>query len=379
MKRKRLACLALALWLLGACAPAPEPAPTPSPTPTAPPSSLSWLHGFYYSSSYAQIELAGGMDAVSLGWGRMYIDQEGEPYVNSTWAEGNSWVVPQGAHLATDYLAQRSIPYNLCVYAATTPYAQSSVLEYIIDSTVRERTADALVAAAAGYSGLTVDFEGLVDPARRDDFTALIALLRERLAPGQLLYVAVPPDTWYHGYDYRALGELCDKVILMAHDYQWTRAPEENLGTLMTDTPVAPIGRVKAALKTLIDPETGVREVSKVALAISFAAAGVEVDEDGCLLDTAVYAPTPETLARRLAQSDAQPGWSEEYASPYVYYHNEEGRRFRVWYEDARSVAAKIELCYRYGVTGLSLWRLGTVPDFDNYDVWSAVAAQRGG
>lgn len=371
MKRKRVFVLALALFLLAGCR-TPEPEPTPVPT------QLTWLHGFYAGSSYDQIGLTDSMDAVSLGWGRMYVDEAGEPYVNTTHAEGNTWVVPKSPHLATDYFSERDVPYNLCVYAtAGAAYGDTNVLEYLITPEVRERTAQAMVEAASDYSGLTIDFEGLANSSSREDFVELVALVREKLPEGRLLYVAVQPDEWYKGYDYRTLGELCDKVILMAHDYQWSKAPEENLGTALTDTPVAPIGRVELALQHITDPETGVEDVSKVALAVAFASAGVEVDEEGLLLDTTVYTPAPETLAARLAQADAQPGWSEEYASPYVYYHNEEGRRYRVWYEDARSVEAKIRLAYQYGVTGVSLWRLGTVPDFEGYDVWSMLQKER--
>lgn len=371
MKREKIFALALAVALLCGCTSAP-------PTPTAPPDRLTWLHGFYAGSSYGQIGLTDHMDAVSLGWGRMYVDQDGDPYVNTTRQEGNTWVVPQSAHLATDHFRDLDIPYNLCVYAsATHAYGDGSVLEYLLGKDRQETAAEALVEAAEPYSGLTIDFEGLAGSQWREPFADLVALVREKLPRDKLLYVAVPPSTWYKGYDYRSLGRSCDKVILMAHDYQWQSVPEENLGTALTDTPVAPIAAVEQALREITDPESGVEDVSRVALAVAFATAGLEVDEEGLLLGTTVYTPAPETLAARLAQSDAEPGWSETYASPYVYYHDESGRRYRVWYEDERSVSTKIDLAYQYGVTGLSLWRLGTVPDYDTYQVWSAVTAQR--
>ncbi len=379
MKRQKILALALAVLLLAGCGetallPAESPSPTPAPTV------LTWLHGFYASSSYRQIGLADSMDAVSLGWGRMYVDDGGAPYVNQTSAGGNLWVEPQGSYLATGYFAQRSIPYNLCVFATTAHrYGETSVLEYLLQEEVREAAVDALVAAAEPYSGLTLDFEGLYSVAGKDALSQFVALARQKLPADRLLYIAVPPDTWYHGYDYRALGEVCDRVILMAHDYQWQSAPEENLGTPLTDTPVAPIDAVEDALRAITDPETGVADVGKVALAISFSSAGVEVDEEGNLLSTTVYTPGPGTLAQRLAQEDAELGWAEGYQSPYVYYHDEEGARYRVWYEDARSVKAKMDLAYQYGVTGLSLWRLGTVPDFENYDVWETVRRERQG
>lgn len=380
MQTKKLAALLLGLGLLTGCVFAPArstPAPTPSPTPA--PTALTWLHGFYANSSYSQLHLTDEMDAVSLGWGRLRLDERG-PWVSTTRENGNEWIVPKDPHLATGYLEERSIPYNLCVYASASSKveldgAETGVLAAAISPDYRARTVAALVAAGSDYSGLTIDFEGLRE-GQREDFSSFMEELREALPSEKLLYAAVPPDRWYKGYDYRAIGAVCDKVILMAHDYQWTRAPEENLGTPYTDTPIAPIGQVAEALAHFTDPDAGVQDLSKAAMAVAFSCAGVEVDEEGLLVDTRVYNPGTATLTRRLLQEDAQKGWSEEYQAPYVFYHDEEGHRYRVWYEDARSVAAKVELAYQYGVTGLSLWRLGTVPAEESYDVWSVVLAQ---
>ena len=51
-------------------------------------SGTEWLHGFYAFSSYSQIALSAGMDAVSVGWARMELDDQGAPVLNSTSANG---------------------------------------------------------------------------------------------------------------------------------------------------------------------------------------------------------------------------------------------------------------------------------------------------
>lgn len=383
MKRKRILALVLTLILLTGCSPrdvwAPSSTPSPSPTRT-PAEKLTWLHGFYAISSYEQLPLTEKLDAVSLGWARMCFDAESGPWVNTTSSGGNGWVVPAGSGKVVDALEENGVDYPLSVFTSyqnktTLPDgSESNVLVTVISEPYREAAADALVAAAAGYTGLTIDFEGLFSRSYREDFTALMTLLREKLDEGKTLYVAVPPDEWYGGYDYRALGELCDKVILMAHDYQWTSVPASAMEVGSTYTPPAPIDRVRLALEHITDPETGVADVSKVALALSFATVGVEVEEEKDFLKgDKLYVPGVGTLAKRLEQEDAEVGWDEYSASSYVFYHNEEGRRFKVWYESPESVKAKIDLALEYGVTGLSLWRLGVVPDFENYDVWSVI------
>ena len=117
--------------------------------------------------------------------------------------------------------------------------------------------------------------------------------------------------------------------------------------------------------------------MSKVALAISFGSAGFHIDEDGKLLDTTIYHPGASTLAARLAQPDTVVTYSDKYRNPYAIYTNEEGERYKVWYEDARSVADKLQLARMFGITGVSLWRVGIIPAATGYDVWSAVQAAR--
>lgn len=388
MKRKKICALMLCLCLLGGCAlpesirPAPPPtvpAVTARPTPT-PAEKLEWLHGFYAISAYGQIGLTQQLDAVSLGWARMCFDGERGPWVNTTSEGGNGWVVPQGSETVLDTLEEQGVDYPLSVFTSqqnktTLPDGtQSNVLATVISEEYRAAAVDALAAASEGYTGLTIDFEGLTSAGDRDDFTAFMTLLRDKLPPDKTLYVAVPPEAWYHGYDYHALGELCDKVILMAHDYQWQAVPAGAVGTEDTYTPPAPLPRVEEALWDITDPETGVADVSKVALAISFATIGVEVEEDADILKgDKLYNPGAQTLAKRLTQPDAEVCWDELSSSSYVFYHDEEGRRYKVWYESPESVAAKIDAALKYGVSGLSLWRLGAVPDQTHYDVWSVI------
>lgn len=382
MKRKRILALVLALTLLTACGvrqPAPPPTMPPSPTRT-PAEKLEWLHGFYAISSYDQLPLADKLDAVSLGWARMSFDPDTGPYINTTSEGGNGWVVPTGSGKVLDALEAAGVNYPLSVFTSaqnrtTLPDGtETNVLVTVISEPYRAAAAAALADAAEGYTGLTIDFEGLSSWDYREDFTELVRLTREKLDSGKTLYVAVPPDEWYAGYDYRALGDLCDKVILMAHDYQWTRVPEGAVGTENTYTPLAPIGRVRLALERITDPDLGVADVSKVALALSFATVGVEVEEEGDLLKgDKLYNPGVGTLAKRLEQEDAEICWDELSASGYVFYHDEEGRRYKVWYESPEGVRAKIEAALECGVTGLSLWRLGAVPDFESYDVWSVI------
>ena len=331
-------------------------------------SQMEWRHGFYAFSSYAQLGVADSLDAVSLGWAQLQFVED-KPLLNDTAAYNNDWVKPQGADEATSYLTERSIPYNLNVFASATTFAS-------MEDTAQRQTAISLLVEAAGpYAGLTMDVEGLKTDLR-EAYSSFMADLRAALPRDKTLYVCVQPDTWFGGFDYRALGEVCDKVILMAHDYQWASIPDYYLGTANTDCPVTPIDKVATALQHITDPRTGVQDKSRLALAISFNTTGFHVDENGLLLDQTFYHPATATIARRLEQEDTVYTWDEQSQNPFIEYATEEGEHYKLWYENAPSVAAKLRLARMYGVSGVSVWRVGMVPTYgeiENYDVWEVL------
>ena len=346
-------------------------------------SKVDWLHGFYAFSSYSQINLTADMDAVSVGWARLEYGADGAT-LTATNPNGNDWVKPSDPTPATDYFTSHGVDYNLCVFGSATDSVTladgsttSTVAAVVNDSNARAQATSALVEAAGSYAGLTIDFEGLKGDTIKKNYVTFMEELRAALPKNKTLNVCVQPDTWYTGFDYRGLGEVCDKVILMAHDYQWTSVPASYVGTGNTDSPVTPFASVYEALRDITDPDTGVQAVSKIALAISFGTAGFHIDENGRLLETPIYHPGTDTLAGRLAQPDTVVTYSEKYRNPYAIYTNEEGERYKVWYEDARSVADKLQLAKLFGITGVSLWRVGTIPASTGYNVWSAIQAAR--
>ena len=346
-------------------------------------SKTQWLHGFYAFSSYAQINLTADMDAVSVGWAQMEYGENG-PVLNSTSENGNDWVKPDDVTPATSYFERHQLPYNLNVYASAEDSvtladgATSSTVAAVVSTPeARQQAIDALVTAAADYSGLTIDFEALKGDTIKQDYVTFMEELRQALPKDKTLYVCVQPDTWYTGFDYRGLGEVCDKVILMAHDYQWTSVPESYVGTANTNSPVTPFPSIYEALRDITDPDTGVQDVSKVALAISFGTAGFHVDEEGRLLETTIYHPAMTTLTARLNQPDTVVTYSDKYRNPYALYTTEDGSQYKVWYENEQSVLDKLQLARMFGVTGVSLWRIGNIPASSGCDVWSAVLSTR--
>ncbi len=79
-------------------------------------------------------------------------------------------------------------------------------------------------------------------------------------------------------------------------------------------------------------------------------------------MDTTFYHPSAATIAQRLRQADSVRTWDEASHNPCLSYTAEDGERYKLWYEDAQSVSDKLQLARMFGITGVSVWRLGAIP-----------------
>lgn len=349
---------------------------------------LDWLHGFYAISSWSQKDMGGRMDSVSFGWSRLEYSPEKGVWLNTTGENGNDWRIPEGSQEALDYFAQKEIPGNLAVLMNTSQTITGGAGENaceaaLLDRERREAAAAAIAAEARNYSGVTIDFEGMKGEALKQGLNQFLIQLRGLLGE-KALYVAVHPvmdGAYFDAYDYRTIGETADRVILMAHDYAALTMPDNLREAGFTDTPVTPFPAVYTALRAICDPETGVAERSKIALAVSLGNTAAWQLSDGKTVNAEAIHPSMETVQKRLKQADTQIIYSPSYRNPRAIYTDDAGCQAVLWYEDARSIADKIRLARMFGVNGLSIWRLGIIPN-DNtdgicYDIWDTIENER--
>ena len=337
----------------------------------------NFLHGFYAISSYSQKELAAGMDAVTLLWSAMTRNENGV-WLNTGADNGNPYKIPVSYEDATAYLDEKGAKAHLGVYMD----AGGGVKELLLDADSRSQAVNAIVSELTRiypeieknpYSGVTIDFEGLKGGDVKTGFNDFLTQLSAALSPlGKTLYVAVQPalptGSYFDGFDYKTIGALADKVILMAHDYE----PVNLSGFVGTDyyknAALTPLSQVYYALKAATDPDSGVADRSKVTLAISFAAVGWQTGPDGKLVSESPIQASSQTIASLLAAPGTARGFSQTYRNPYITYTAPDGRNVFLWYEDSQSVFEKAALARLFGVNGVSLWRLGNIPDYPGYD-----------
>lgn len=337
-----------------------------------------FVHGFYAISSNSQMDLAEEMDAVSAGWSRMTWD--GTTALLATTSENqNEFCIPVGYQDVVNSLHQNKVRLHLNVYmdvddGAVTMLMSPEGRQQAIEQIINELTISFRALGKNPYDGVTLDVEGL-RMAQRENYTAFLRELSAAVhGMGKTMYVCVAPalltGPYYDGYDYAAIGELADRVILMTHDYE-TRDMKQFVGTSYYKTAAtAPIYHVYCSLRAAVE------QIDPSKLLLGFSAKNVawKIDESGKLLSGIPYYPDMETVARRLAQEDTERGFSETYQQSYAIYRDEAGNRYFLWYQDDASVSKILQTAKLMGITGVSLWRLGTIPDQANWN-WNSLMA----
>ena len=179
-----------------------------------------------------------------------------------------------------------------------------------------------------GYAGLFLNASGLTTAAQRDELTAAARLLREQLG-GKLLYIGAEGPSRKDesfGYDYAALGEAADRLVLRFE----RRA--ETVGA-NTAAPLEPLERIYDALSFL----RGVVGPDKLALLLT--STGSEWDGKESLPHSG------GEIAALLEEQAAQSHRSSRYACTFL--TQEEGGD--IWYLDAQDIRARAQLVRLFG------------------------------
>jgi spore germination protein YaaH len=346
---------------------------------------VDFVHGFYAFSSYSQKDMASKMDTVSFGWSRMEYSDEDGVVVNTTTQNDNEWNVPEGYTDIVEYLKDNNVETNLNVYMsasesddAETILSSAENRTAAVNAIIEELTVDYKQLGYNPYSGVTIDFENLRGSEMRQNFTAFLTELNEELdSIGKSLYVAVQPPmrsgAYFDGYDFKAIGEVCDKIIVMAYDYYAKTITSDVMESGFTTTPVTPFDEVYYALKVITDENTGVADKSKVVLGLSMSNVGWTV-VDGVIVNSTGKTYTYEEIVDMI-NNGAEVKYSDKYKNPYIVYDDGEEKQI-IWYEDETSVKDKIKLAEMFGIDGISIWRIGLIPEEGgNLDIWSGITS----
>ncbi len=198
-----------------------------------------------------------------------------------------------------------------------------------------------------GYGGLDIDFEFVFayDAGAYADF---IAKARAALAPyGYTVYAALAPKTsasqsglLYEGHLYDKIGAAADRVFLMTYEWGYTYGPP------MAVAPINAVRRVLDYAVTEIPPEKIIMGIPNYAYDWTLPYKSGE---------TRARLISNEEAVRTAIQNNAEIKFDETAQSPYFNYYSN-GRQHEVWFEDPRSIEAKLSLPKEYGFFGVGYW-----------------------
>ncbi len=347
-------------------------------------SPTEFLHGFYAFSSYDQREMASKMDSVSFGWSRMEYTNEKGVVLNTLSSNGNEWVVPSGYENIVNYLNENDVKTHLNVFMSNGfNNSCDKVLnseenrKAAIDAIIEELSYDYKNLGFNPYGGVTIDFENLKGSETKNNFNVFLKELKAELdKTGKTLYVAVQPKlktgSYFDGYDFKTIGDVADKVIVMAYDYAPSSISQEVMDSGFTTTPVTPFDEVYVGLREIVSPETGVSDKNKIVLGTSISNIGWTV-KDGKIVNGTGSVLTQQDIINTIKNGN-EVKYSKKYKNPYMNIADTNGNTI-VWFENAQSIKDKITLAKMFGIKGVSVWRLGLIPENEEtgMNIWSVL------
>jgi len=207
--------------------------------------------------------------------------------------------------------------------------------------------------------GINVDIENVTDTDRAN-YTSLVRLLREKIPTHKEVSVAVAanPNNWqtgWHGsYDYTALGEYSDYLMIMAYDEHYEGG---------SAGPVASIKWVENSIKHAVS------RTSKDKIVVGLPFFGRIWSENG---DFKGYGLSLNVIENMIKDYNAIVTYDTESQSPKAVFTVKAGDKtymvkgkplpegtYTVWYENEQSLSAKSDLAKKYNLKGIGSWALG--------------------
>ena len=201
------------------------------------------------------------------------------------------------------------------------------------------------------YYGLDIDFE-YVYPSDREKYNAFLRKAVAKLRPlGYTVSTAVAPKisatqqgTLYEAHDYPVHGATVDHVIIMTYEWGYTYGPP---------MAVSPINEVRKVLNY------AVTVIPRQKILMGMPNYGYDWTLP-FVKGTAARSITNTEAVELAAKVGAVIQYDYTAQAPYFHYYDSQGRRHVVWFEDARSIDAKLRLVKEYGLGGVSYWTINS-------------------
>lgn len=202
---------------------------------------------------------------------------------------------------------------------------------------------------AKNYYGLDVDFE-FIYPEDAQAYVDFINKLRTRLNDNdfEVMVALAPktsdeqPGTLYEGHDYAALGAAANTVLLMTYEWGYTFGPP---------MAVAPLNKVREVI------DYAITRIPSNKIYLGIPNYGYDWPLPFVRGTTEAEAIGNVAAVERAAEFGVAIEYDETSQAPF-YYYVKEGVDHVVWFDDARSMNAKLRLINEYNIRGGSYWNI---------------------
>jgi spore germination protein len=235
---------------------------------------------------------------------------------------------------------------ELADYIFTNPEIEDIVVQNIVDTAI-----------AKGYAGVDLDFE-YIGAANAENFVEFATKVRDALKSrgNYELFISLAPKNQrdmpgllYEGHNYGELGNVADKSLLMTYEWGYAYGPP------MAIAPLDAVARV-------VDYAQSETPSEKLMLGMPNYAYDWQLPYIG---GTTVAEALTNVEAIEQAQTYQVPiNFDEAAQSPFYRYFErgvpagQEAPAHIVWFEDARSIQAKLELAAEDNLAGVSVWNI---------------------
>ena len=274
------------------------------------------------------------------------------PFTYGITASGGLLPLEDDALLAAARQAGTRPVMHLSTLTESGQFSTDRAVLVLADPQVQDQlVSDVLQAVRTrGFAGVDVDFEYLPG-TQAADYAAFLSRLQRLLhAQGAFLWAALAPKTsadqpglLYEGHDYAAIGAATDGVLVMAYEWGYTYGPP---------MAVAPLPNVRAVL------DYAVTEIPPEKIFLGVPNYGYDWPLPFVQGTTRAQSISNQYAIELAIRYDIAIQYDEAAQSPFFHYTDDSGTVHEVWFEDARSMAAKLELIAEYGLQGAGFWNL---------------------
>ena len=205
--------------------------------------------------------------------------------------------------------------------------------------------------------GINIDFENVYDDDkdRLTEFVGEMSDMFRQMGLVSSIDVTVPAYSsyWSLCYDRKALAEKVDYMMVMTYDEHWASCPTSGSVASLpwTENNINKMLKLVPKEKLLLGIPLYTREWT-------------ETKTNG-KIRTKSQTRWMKDVEKIIRDKNITPTWLPEIGQDYLEYE-ENGKKHRIWIENARSIKERLSLVQKYDLAGAASWRKG----FETEDIW---------